>query len=144
MLFAKESQGVVQNMFLHRNEDKGGDRMGLLRLMTKASCAALKKYPPSTKMSFYSGNGNTKGLLLKLFPDAEPKQEHVIYELPFASLLEGSDDRHTDDLQLTMLDNDKMVCKNCRFCTDAILSCEKYLQKPDGVLDGGDCKLAEN
>ena len=48
-------------------------------------------------------------------------------------------ERMTGDLGMKLLSEENMVCINCRHCEGDVLSCGLYLQKPDGVLDGGEC-----
>ena len=63
------------------------------------------------------------------------------YTIEFLDLLADPGSRFTDDMEFVPVDNDRMVCAECKHCTTSILECGKYLQKPDAVLDGGECKL---
>ena len=53
------------------------------------------------------------------------------------------EERMTDDLGLHPVTEDNMVCKNCKHSEGDILSCGIYEKKPEGVLDGGECKYLE-
>ena len=86
MLFSKEADGIVRNRFLYREKTNRRDGMSLLKLLTRVSTVALEKLSPSTRLSFFTGNGNTKAIVLKIFPDAVPMQEYIVYELPFSEL----------------------------------------------------------
>ena len=141
ILFAKESGGIVQNCFLFNREESTSSSKNLLYLFSASAKAIQEKFPEDTKLNFYIGNKNTKGLVEKLFPDAKPKEAAIRFELPFANLFTDSDNRFTDDIEFNPIDNESLVCKNCKYCTASIISCEKYLQKPDAVLDGEECKL---
>lgn len=52
--------------------------------------------------------------------------------------------RFVDDIRFEPVENDKLACANCRHCTNSVISCVKYLQKPSAVLDGSECTLFEN
>lgn len=42
----------------------------------------------------------------------------------------------TEENPPTLITNDTIQCADCRFRTDpAVMECEKYLRKPDKVLD---------
>ena len=143
-LFAKQSQGVVQNYFLYNGDKKGATAdKDLLRLMSESTLAAMEKYPSDARLSFWIGNDTTRSLFERIFPKAEAVEEAVDLELHFSDMAADPEGRFTDDLSLSLLDISKMVCEGCRHCDGSVLSCDKYLQKPDRVLDGGECSLRE-
>ncbi len=141
ILFGKENDGVIQNMFLYNKDTDLTSSKNVLYLLTASSCAILKKYPESVRLSFFTGNATAQRLVEKIFPDAESKEEHVRFELPLADLIGNADDRFTDDIGFTPVENASMVCKNCKYCTESVISCQKFHQKPDGVMDGGECRF---
>lgn len=55
----------------------------------------------------------------------------------------AQEERMTSDLGLQLVTEENMVCKNCKHSEGDILSCGIYEKKPDGVLDGGECKYLE-
>ena len=55
----------------------------------------------------------------------------------------AQEERMTSDLGLQLVTEEKMVCKNCKHSEGDILSCGIYEKKPEGVLDGGECKYLE-
>ncbi len=140
-LFAKESDGVIQNMLLYNREQDSLSSRNLLYLLTASSCAAIRKFPVDTRISFWTGNLSTKGLVKKIFPDAVQKETHIRFEIPFSEIFADPDNRFTDDIAFSPVENETMVCAGCKHCTGAVLSCGKYLEKPSGVLDGGGCKF---
>ena len=143
MAFAKEDKGVVQNLFLNIEDDSANMAQDLRCIISAVAGAAIRKFPESAKISFWTGNENTKGLLTRLFPDAKEKQRLTKYELKFEDLLVDPDDRFTDTIEFTPISNDRMVCANCSHCTKDILSCNIFQQKPDSVFDGENCKYFE-
>ena len=144
LLFAKESEGVIQNYFLYNQGRKGaiGDK-DLLRLFNLSAGNAMNKYPSDIRLSFWVGNTTISNMFGRIFPFAKAAEEAVDYELAFSDIVSDPDDRFTDGLHLPMYDNSKMVCADCIHCSSSVIECAKYLQKPDGVLEGGECSLKE-
>ena len=48
------------------------------------------------------------------------------------------------DSSVINLNKEKMVCLGCRHCEEDVLSCAIYSQKPDAVIDGGECPRFDN
>ncbi len=144
LLFAKESQGVVQNYFLYNTgaDSAAGDK-DLLRLFNLSAFNAMNKFSSDIRLSFWVGNKAVRKMFDKIFPDAKLAEEALSFELPFAKLATDPEDRFTDDLVLDLYDNANMVCADCKFCSRSVIACDKYIQKPDGVLEGGGCGLKE-
>ncbi len=84
ILFAKKAEGVIQNLLLYQRGGDALDRQRLLYLLTAASCAALKKHSGDTRISFHITGDVTEKILNKIFPEATPMEEAIIYELPFS------------------------------------------------------------
>ena len=143
ILFLKEEDGAVQNLFLHWDKDAKLKPRLLTYLLTASSSAALKKFPEETRISFFAGDPETLDLIRRAFPGAVPKETFTRYELPFAKLTWDPAERFTDDPGFRPVENKNMVCARCAHCTASVLSCEKYAQKPDGVVEGGSCELFE-
>ena len=96
------------------------------------------------KLNFWISTDSTRKLISYIFPDAVCTQEAASYELPFYELLYRHDSKFMGDLELNEILNENLACKNCRHCLENLITeCGKYAQKPDPVLEGGDCKLFE-
>lgn len=44
-----------------------------------------------------------------------------------------------DKNPLQPLKNENLICSKCKHCTDFVLVCDKYEEKPLSVLKGGVC-----
>ena len=53
------------------------------------------------------------------------------------------EERMTEDLGLKEVTEENMQCAKCRHREGEALSCRIYAQKPDGVLDGEECRHFE-
>ncbi len=99
------------------------------------------KYPDDTRISIYTGNKTAKKIVEDIFPHAKPRQVRMEFELLFSDAFGDTSQRFTDDINFEPVENDKLVCAGCRHCTNSVISCGRYLQTPDAVLDGLECKL---
>lgn len=85
MLFAKESDGVIQNMFLYNSETAASGK-NLSYLFTACANALINKYDVDTRLSFYTGNKGTKELVQKVLPEAVEKEIYIRFEIPFRTI----------------------------------------------------------
>ncbi len=144
ILFLKENNGVVQNNFLYQMKTEGMGNIELLHLLSKSATCAINKFDDDVALNFWIADDIdiTRKMLDQFFPEAVCTQESVTYELPFSKLKALRDRRFTDDMELHALSNEDTVCAKCKYCmADSVMECEKYLQKPDAIFEGGECEL---
>jgi len=144
ILFLKENGGILQNNFLYQEDTEGMGNAELLYMASVSANAAIKKFSDDIKLNFWISTNSTRKLISYIFPDAVCTQESASYELPFYELLYRHDSKFMGDLELNEITNENLACANCRHCMENLITeCGKYAQKPDPVLEGGDCKLFE-
>ncbi len=144
ILFLKEKQGVIQNIFLYQMPSEGIESAELMHLLSTSAAAAIRKFPNDTRLNFWIDNDTTRKLLDHMFPEAICEQKATFYELPFTTLKALTESRINEDLEFTMLANENILCADCKYCmADEVMECKKFYQKPDAVFEGGECKLYE-
>ncbi len=143
LLFGREQDGVIQNLFMYNRDTDLSSSEKLFHLISFCATQALLKYPDDTRVSIYTGNKTARKIVNEIFPNAKPKHARMEFELLFADAFADTSKRFTDDISFEPIENDRLVCARCRHCTNSVISCGMYLQKPDGVLGGSECKLFE-
>ena len=144
ILFLKENQGVLQNNFMYLADTAGMGNAALMYMASFAANAAVQKLSDDISLNFWISSDTTKKLIDYIFPEAVCAQEAAFYELPLKKLKHIHDLRFTADLEFNRIENDQLTCANCKHCIENMVTeCEKYLQKPDPVFEGGDCELFE-
>ncbi len=144
ILFGKERDGIIQNLCLYNSTTGLESGSMLLHLLAYCGNKGVSIYPPETKINIWTGNKTVKKIVDEIFPEAPQKQIKMEFELLFSDVFGDASQRFSDDIEFEPVVNDKLMCANCRHCTNSVISCEKYLQKPSPVLDGAECKLFES
>lgn len=143
ILFAKESDGYLYNQYLYQNPDIGLSER-LIYLIAKSAQAIRDKYPEDIIITFLTMNETSEKLVKNIFADAKKTGSLRNYEFAFGYDENAIAARMNDELSFEPVREDFMVCKGCRFTTGNAIECKKYLQKPDGVVSGGECPLFES
>ena len=141
-LFARSSDDLVQNLWVYM--DKSVQRAGTLASML-SSCvdAAEQKLPVKAEVTFVMAEDAGENLLKKLMPKAKPADEIISYFYPVHPHAEVNRGRMSGEIGLQELTEDTMKCAGCKHSESDIISCAIYEQKPDIVLDGGECSRFE-
>ncbi|MCR4657278.1 MAG: GNAT family N-acetyltransferase [Lachnospiraceae bacterium] len=137
ILFLKENNGIFLNTFLYENGNKVSPE-SMIYLLSASAMTAYFDIPHDKKVMFWIGEEKTKKLLEKLIPDAEVRDEGIRYTLTFEDHVRLRKE-HFESAGMEFVENSALVCRNCRHCTNDVLKCRVYSQKPSGVLDGKDC-----
>jgi len=143
ILCGKEHDGVIQILCLYNKVTGLESGNILLHMLSYCGKKAVEKYPLETRINIWTGNESVKKIVGEIFPQAKPKQTKMQFELLFSDAFGDTSQRFTDDIEFEPVVNENLKCAGCRFCTNSVISCEKYLQKPSAVLDGAECKLFE-
>ncbi len=146
ILFAKEEKGVLSNTFVYQSPRNDLSKSELIYLLAASSETILRKYGNQVTLSFLTVNEISEKLIRKLFPEAKEDGKYMVFELDFDEAFRIlGEERFHSDLAFDQFSLENMACRDCKHCQkDSILECGKYLQKPDGVLNGGECPLFEN
>ena len=146
ILFAKEDKGVLTNTFVYQSPRDDLSKSELIYLLAAAAGAVEEKFGEKVTLSFLTTGETSEKLLRKLFPEAKKDGAFLVYELDFDEAFRIlGEERFHSDLAFDQFSLENMACRDCKHCQkNSTLECGKYLQKPDGVLNGGECPLFEN
>ena len=145
ILFCKENQKVIRNLWLYQSPKNGLAGSSLMMVLSAAATAASYKYMDNVELSFLTSNDTSDKLLKKIFPDAKSDGVFLFAELDFEDALrEIGKARLYSQPGFCPVENASLVCTHCKYRRSNVLECDKYLQKPSGVLDGGECPYFED
>ena len=142
ILFAKESEGYIYNQYLYQSPEIGLSER-LIYLIAKSAEAVREKYPEDITLSFLTLNETSEKLIKKIFDGARKTGALRNYEFAFGYDENAIDVRMSEDLSFEPVTEKNMVCCGCKFTSGNVLECKRFVQKPDDVLDGGECRLFE-
>ena len=141
ILFLKAETWNLQNTLVYQSHQ--GDISGaeIVYLLAASAMAIRQKFKSRVELSFLTTNEKAEKLIQRLFPTAKSNGKYLFYELDFEDALTlAGEERFHSEPAFGLHEISSMVCKDCRHCMkDRVLECDRYLQKPDGVLEGGDC-----
>ena len=134
-----EAEGDILNNALAYMESTGVARQDLLLVFTASAMAIEKKFPMDARVNFLAINDTSVKLIEKLIPNAQKMETSLFFELPFADIPIQTVEEKYGDPEMHLLTEETMVCSKCRHSQHCTTECAVYLQKPDRVMDGGEC-----